>query len=70
MMLQLNPPLPLTTPKGDGFAQFIIDEGLEHDLYWVVLITATGEIWTFNNRYVRGQNNITAGRFTPSEIKI
>ena len=70
MMLQLNPPLPLTTPKGDGFAHFVIDEGLEHDLYWVVLITTTGEIWTYNNRYVRGQKNITAGRLMPSDIKL
>ena len=68
MMLQLNPPLPLTTPKGDGFAHFVIDEGLEHDLFWVVLITATGEIWTYNNRFVRGQKNITAQRFAPSAI--
>ena len=70
MMLQLNPPLPLTTPKGDGFAHFVIDEGLEHDLFWVVLITATGEIWTYNNRFVRGQKNITAGRLIPTEAKL
>jgi hypothetical protein len=67
--LQLNPPLPLTTPRGDGFAHFLIDDGLEHDLYWVVMITETGEIWTFANKYVRGQKNITAGRLQPSEIR-
>lgn len=61
-MLQLNPPLPLKTPKGDGFAHFLIDYGPESDLYWTVFITATGEIWTFSNRDVRADTNITLGR--------
>lgn len=51
-MLQLNPPLPLSTPKGEGFAHILIDYGPESDLYWTVFITETGEIWTFANREV------------------
>lgn len=65
-MLQLNPPLPLNTPKGEGFAHFLIDYGPESDLYWTVFITATGEIWTFANREVRASKNITLGRTAPS----
>lgn len=61
-MLQLNPPLPMLTPKGEGFAQFLIDYGPESDLYWTVFITSTGEIWTFSNREVRASKNITLGR--------
>lgn len=61
-MLQLNPPLPLWTPKGEGLAHVLIDYGPEMDLYWTVLITATGEIWTFANREVRATKNITLGR--------
>ena len=61
-MLQLNPPLPMLTPKGEGFAQFLIDYGPESDLYWTVFITANGEIWTFSNREVRASKNITLGR--------
>ena len=61
-MLQLNPPLPLNTPKGEGFAHILIDYGPESDLYWTVFITATGEIWTFANREVRASKNITLGR--------
>ena len=61
-MLQLNPPLPLNTPKGEGFAHFLIDYGPESDLYWTVFITASGEIWTFANREVRASKNITLGR--------
>ncbi|MGN2241874.1 hypothetical protein ACFWZU_00035 [Frateuria sp. GZRR33] len=64
-MLQLNPPLPLTTPKGEGFAHILIDYGPESDLYWTVFITATGEIWTFANRDVRASKNITLGRTHP-----
>ncbi|QWT21535.1 hypothetical protein KPL74_05900 [Bacillus sp. NP157] len=65
-MLQLNPPLPLNTPKGEGFAHFLIDYGPESDLYWTVFITETGEIWTFANREVRASKNITLGRTAPS----
>jgi hypothetical protein len=64
-MLQLNPPLPMNTPKGEGFAHILIDYGPESDLYWTVLITETGEIWTFANRQVRASKNITLGRVAP-----
>lgn len=61
-MLQLSPPIPLETPKGNGLAWFVIDPGMEHDLQWVVCIDGTHEIWTYGNREVRGQKNITMGR--------
>lgn len=51
--MQLYPPIPMNTPKGEGFAHVMLDYGPESDLYWVVLITDTGEIWTYANRYVR-----------------
>jgi len=66
-MLQLNPPLPMNTPKGEGFAQFLIDYGPESDLYWTVFITETGEIWTFSNKEVRASKNITLGRKNPGK---
>jgi len=59
---QLNPPIPLHTPKGNGVAWLVIDYGMEHNLEWVVAIDATGEIWTFQNPEVRAQKNITMGR--------
>ncbi|WP_426271727.1 hypothetical protein ACN9MB_10230 [Dyella kyungheensis] len=64
-MLQLNPPLPMNTPKGEGFAHILTDYGPESDLYWTVMITETGEIWTFSNREVRASKNITLGRVAP-----
>ncbi|MBC7465007.1 MAG: hypothetical protein H7256_03355 [Bdellovibrio sp.] len=71
MITQLNPPLPLDTPKGPGQATFLIDYGLEHDLYWVVFIDETRECWTLNNKDVRAQRNLTIGRgkFQPLEEK-
>jgi len=35
MIVQLNPPIPLETPKGKALAQALIDYGVEHDLVWV-----------------------------------
>lgn len=68
-MLQLNPPLPMNTPKGEGFAHVLIDYGPESDLYWTVFITETGEIWTFANREVRASKNVTLGRVAPTVPK-
>lgn len=65
---QLNPPIPLETPKGQGLAHFLIDYSIEHDLYWVVFINETGESWTFSNPEIRIQKNITLGRTKTSDI--
>lgn len=62
MIHQLNPSIPLMTPKGEGLAWAIIDYSEEHDLFWVVAINETGEVWTFNNKEVRAIKNITMGR--------
>jgi hypothetical protein len=62
MITRIDPPLPLITPKGKGVAHFLIDYGFEHDLMWVVFIDETGECWTFSNKEIKAQPNITAGR--------
>ena len=66
---QLNPPLPLETPKGKGLAHFMIDYGPEHHLMWTVFVTATGECWTFQNPEIRAVSNYTMGRPVSSAIK-
>jgi len=60
-MLQINPPLPMKTPKGKGLAQFVIDYGPEHDLVWVVF-QQNGEVWCWRNGDIRADENITYGR--------
>jgi hypothetical protein len=59
MMLQLNPAIPLETPRGKGFAHFIIDYSQEHDLIWVVFI---------GNPEIRLQKNMTFGRMNNPKI--
>lgn len=61
-ILQLNPPLPVTTPRGSAFAHLVIDYGLENDLYWVCFQDEDGQCWTFSNREITAQTNITTGR--------
>jgi hypothetical protein len=62
MLTQLNPPLPLLTPKGKAWAHLVIDYGPEADLMWVCFQDDTGECWTWCNRDVRIQANATLGR--------
>lgn len=64
-LLQLNPPIPLNTPKGEGLAVLVIDYGPDFDLWWTVVISKgefAGQIWTYSNAEVRGVPNITLGR--------
>ncbi len=62
MIIQLNPPIPISTPKGKGLAWLVVDYGCEHHLMWTVAINETGEIWTYPNTEVRAEKNITMGR--------
>jgi hypothetical protein len=61
MLLQLNPPIPVVTPKGKALAQVLIDYGPEHDLMWTVF-QDNGECWTWNNKEIRAETNQTFGR--------
>jgi hypothetical protein len=61
-LIQLNPPIPLKTPKGKGWAYFLIDRSQEHNLEWVVFLDDNGECWTFSNTEIRIQNNFTMKR--------
>ena len=62
---QLNPPLPLETSKGPGWAHFVIDYGQESALLWVVFMDADGACWTVPNHEVRMSYNWTIGRRKP-----
>ncbi|PWT73948.1 MAG: hypothetical protein C5B60_07500 [Chloroflexi bacterium] len=71
MILQLDPPLPLHTPHGEGWAYFLIDYGVEHHLMWVVFLDADGGCWTVPNPQVRLDANwsLEAPR-APTERKV
>ena len=61
MIIQIDPALPVETPKGKALAHFLIDYGPEHDLIWVVF-QENGECWSWRNQEVRADENITFGR--------
>lgn len=69
MITQLNPPLQMSTPKGDGWAHFVIDYGPEAQLMWVVFMDADGACWTIPNPEVRMYANWTLGRRRPEGMK-
>ena len=60
-IIQLNPTVPLETPKGKAYAHFLIDYGQEFDLIWVCFQVETGECWSWNNKDIKLQKNITMG---------
>jgi hypothetical protein len=67
MLVQLNPPLPMETSKGGGWAHFVIDYGPESALLWVVFMDDDGACWTVPNAEVRISFNWTLGRRKPDE---
>lgn len=70
MILQLNPPIPLThLIKGDFLAHFIHDPGIENEIMFTGFLD-NGEIWTFRNRDLRAQKNITIGRTFKEKDKL
>lgn len=66
MMTRIDPPIPLVTPKGEGWAHFVGDYGIECSLYWVVFLD-NGQIWRLPNEQVRAGKNITAERPQPEK---
>jgi hypothetical protein len=62
MIMRLDPPIPLVTPKGKGWAHVLIDRSQEHHIEWVVFLDENGECWTFQNPEIRIQTNYTMGR--------
>lgn len=70
MFVQLNPTLPVEViDRGDGYAFAVIDYGQEHNLIWVTVINATGEIWCAPNPKVRVTNNWTMGRAANGDLQ-
>jgi hypothetical protein len=66
-LVQLDPPLPLVTPRGNGLAYAVIDYGIDFDLIWVIAMDETGQVWCVRNPEVRMGQNITQGRIKPEK---
>jgi hypothetical protein len=67
-MMQLDPPIPVDTPKGPAMAVILLDYGPDYDLMWVTFIDDTGECWTWKNSDIRGIKNVTLGRRTKEDM--
>ena len=61
-LCELKCPLVLLTTKGKVTAHFLIDYGLEQDLHWVTFNNETGECWTYLNKDIKLDKNITLNR--------
>jgi hypothetical protein len=70
MIIQLNPPLPMMTPKGSGIAYFLTDYGIDYNHIWTVIIDETGEFWSFQNPEVSSIKNVTFGRVVIAESRL
>jgi hypothetical protein len=66
-IIQLNPSIPLDTPKGQGLAILVTWLNEEHNLLWTVIQDETGEIWTWENPKVRGTKNIQMNRIISND---
>jgi len=53
---QLNPPIPVITPKGYAIAYFLVDYGPGSDLIWICFQKEKGEILSWENSDVRCKN--------------
>ena len=60
-MMQLNPPLPVDTPRGPAYAHMVIDYSQEHYVLFVCFLQESGECWVLPNRDVKLQKNVTMG---------
>ena len=66
-MMQLNPPIPVDTPRGPAYAHVMIDYSQEHYVLFVCFLCDTGDCWVLPNRDVKLQQNITIGVRLPRQ---
>jgi len=71
MILQLNPPIPMTDMATNKkvLAHFIIDYGPEWHVLWGCF-NEDGEVWWLPNPLVRARDNPSVGRFIKKKPKV
>ena len=57
MICQLNPPICVTTPMGEGFALLVIDYGPALNSVWVVHLFQDGQVIHVDSAEVRVMGN-------------
>jgi hypothetical protein len=61
-IIQLDPFLPVNTPKGKGSAVFLLDYGEENHVLWGVVLDADGTVWWVSNPEISLRSNWSMGR--------
>lgn len=69
MILQLNPPIWVTTPLGEGHALFLIDYGPAINTVWVVHLFDGGKVTHIDSSEVRVMGNAMWGIGHPTKPK-
>ena len=67
MLLQLNPPLWVTTPLGEGHALVLIDYGPSINTVWLVHLFDTGKVTHVDSSEVRVMGNAMWGIAHPEQ---
>lgn len=55
--LQLNPPIRVHTPKGEGFARILLDYGPDLNTVWIVSLFNTGATFHVDSAEIRMGGN-------------
>lgn len=66
MILQLNPPIHVLTPLGEGDTLLIIDYGCHLNSVWVVWLFEDGRVNHFDSSDIRVMGNLMYGIPHPS----
>ena len=67
MMLQLNPPVWVQTPLGEGHCLFLIDYGVSINTCWVIHLFETGKVVHVDSSDIRVMGNAMYGIEHPEQ---
>lgn len=60
-ILQLNPPIQVQTPLGNGWCLFIIDYSININTVWIIRLDKAGEIKHFDSNDIKISANPMLG---------
>jgi hypothetical protein len=67
--LQLNPPLFVVTPRGDGIARILLDYGPDTNPMFIVELNESRDILTFDMLDCKGSGNSAWGLSHPEPFE-
>ncbi len=61
IVTELQQPVYVITPKGEGYVWLVTEYGVEMEKIFTIILNS-GEIWEYRNNQIRVSNNVTMGR--------